>query len=216
MTVLRESLPAEPMQTLADWLAEAEAAQATANPNAMTLATVAMQRGELMPSARIVLCKHIDVRNGYLVFYTNYRSRKAEELDACAKAAAVLHFDAAGRQARIEGHVLRSPAGESDAYFASRSRGSQLGAWASAQSEPIASRDALLAQLEEVERRFAGEQQIPRPPHWGGLRLWASAVELWENGAHRLHDRARWIRTVAIDDDGRAHAQPWSVTRLQP
>lgn len=204
------------MPTLAAWLAEAEEARATPNPNAMALATAGNQRGEVQPSARIVLCKHIDVQAGYLVFYTNYGSRKGEEIDSCARAAAVLLFDNAGRQARIEGPVVRSPAAESDAYFASRPRGSQLSAWASAQSEPIASRAALIARLEAVEQRFADQESIPRPPYWGGYRLWASAVELWQSGDYRMHDRARWIRTVAFDDDGRAHTQPWSVTRLQP
>lgn len=216
MTDLRVSLPAEPMSTLAAWLAQAERDAATPNPNAMSLATVDERRGEIMPAARIVLCKAVDTHSGYLVFFTNYRSRKAEQLARHAKAAAVFHFDAAGRQARVEGHVLQSPAAESDAYFASRARGSQLGAWASAQSEPIASRAALIAQLEAVRERFDGVDNVPRPPHWGGFRLWASAVELWQAGEHRLHDRVCWIRTLALDDDGQPHAQPWSATRLQP
>ncbi|MDH3588684.1 MAG: pyridoxal 5'-phosphate synthase, partial [Gammaproteobacteria bacterium] len=137
-------------------------------------------------------------------------------LERTANATAVFHWDALGRQARIEGIVVRSPVEESDHYFASRPRDSQISAWASAQSEPVASRKALRAQLIEAEDRYRDAESVPRPPHWGGYRLWASAVELWVQGENRLHDRARWIRTVAMDNNGDPHPDHWSVTRLQP
>ncbi len=203
------------MTVLATWLAEAREAKLTPNTHAMTLATVTHQRGEILPSARVVLCKHVDVDDGYLVFYTNYHSRKAQELEQNPVAAAVFHWDAMGRQARVEGRILRSPAAESDAYFAARPRGSQLGAWASRQSEPVASRAALLAELDAITERFAGTA-VPRPPHWGGFRLWATAVELWVNGEHRIHDRGRWVRTVGIDAGGNVGADEWTAMRLQP
>ncbi len=214
MKPLHESLPADPLAALGEWLDEAWEQRVVPNANSMVLTTVSMQKGEILPSSRVVLCKHYDRGNGYLVFYTNYHSRKGLELEQQRNAAAVFHWDAMGRQARVEGIVLRSPAEESDKYFASRPRGSQLSAWASEQSDPIASREALVAQLAAVEERFPGE--VPRPPHWGGYRLWITALELWTEGEFRLHDRGRWIRTVAIDDDGVAHPDAWNVSRLQP
>ena len=215
MNDLHDSLPANPVAVLGEWLSEARARRDTPNSNAMSLSTVAHQRGEILPASRIVLCKHVDTDNGFVVFYTNYDSRKGREMAQNPVAAAVFHWDSWGRQARIEGRIVRSPAEESDAYFFSRPRGSQLSAWASDQSEPISSRKALEEQLEAVEKRFA-DQPVPRPPHWGGYRLWISAIELWMEGEHRLHDRARWVRTVAIDDDGRPHPDAWSAVRLQP
>jgi pyridoxamine 5'-phosphate oxidase len=220
--LLSDPLPAEPLQQAHDWLAEAWRRRPQGNPNAMTLATCG---AEGMPSARIVLCKEIVPKPGYVVFYTNYRSRKGRELDANPRAAAVLHWDELRRQVRIEGIVDIAPAAESDAYFASRALESRIGAWASAQSEPVASRDALLAAVEAAERRFgaAGPQGdssraplVPRPPHWGGYRLWAQSVELWVEGAARIHDRARWSRELARVEGGRIAAGPWSATRLQP
>ncbi|MDH3647489.1 MAG: pyridoxamine 5'-phosphate oxidase [Gammaproteobacteria bacterium] len=216
MNPLQASLPAEPLQTLATWLDDAWECRHTPNANSMVLTTVAIQKGEILPSSRVLLCKHLDTENGYLVFYTNYHSRKGDELEHNRNAAVVFHWDNLGRQARVEGIVIASPTEESDNYFASRPRSSQISAWASAQSEPVASREALHRQLEQAERRFADTETIPRPPHWGGYRLWATAVELWVQGDNRLHDRARWIRTVAIDDNGQPHPHTWSATRLQP
>ncbi|MBT8131334.1 MAG: pyridoxamine 5'-phosphate oxidase [Gammaproteobacteria bacterium] len=204
------------MSALAAWLDEAWQLRQQPNSNSMVLSTIATQKGELLPSSRVVLCKHIDARAGYVVFYTNYQSRKGDELKQQANVCANFHWDQLGRQARLEGTVVQSPAQESDQYFASRPRASQLSAWASRQSEPVSSREALLKQLKAVEQRFEGEKDIPRPPHWGGYRLWVSAIELWMAGDSRLHDRARWIRTVAFDDAGQAHPDAWAATRLQP
>jgi pyridoxamine 5'-phosphate oxidase len=216
--LLSDPLPREPLTLAAAWLAQAFQERRTPNPNAMTLAT---STAEGVPSARVVLCKDVVPDPGYVVFYTNYHSRKGRELEENARAAAVLHFDAQHRQVRIEGTVERAPNADSDAYFASRALESRIGAWASEQSEPLRSRALLLAAVETAAKRFgvsaaAGEPKVPRPPHWGGYRLWAQAVELWVEGAGRIHDRARWSRPLARHADGRLEAGAWSATRLQP
>lgn len=217
---LPETLPIAPMPMLRGWLAEATAAKQTPNPNAMALAT-ADEHGR--PSARIVLCKAIVEDPGYVVFYTNANSRKGREMEANPRVAAVFHWDHAGRQARVEGLVVRSPESESDAYFASRHWTSRLGAWASEQSQPIESREALLAKVAEkvieldldlgdlLEGR---EVTIPRPPYWHGYRLWVERAELWVGGSGRIHDRAAWTRTLEPGDPPSVGG--WSATRLQP
>jgi pyridoxamine 5'-phosphate oxidase len=129
----------------------------------------------------------------------------------------VLHWDHAGRQVRVEGPVRLAPRTDSDAYFASRARPSRIGAWASAQSQPIASRAALLTQVDEQFQRFANTgAEVPRPPHWGGYRLWVESVELWVDGRARIHDRARWTRELRDDGSGGFIPGPWLATRLQP
>ena len=217
---LLDPLPREPLEVAAEWLAEAWRLRAQANPNSMVLAT---STRDGMPSARVVLCKEIVPQPGYVVFYTNYHSRKGRELADNPRAAAVLHFDALQCQVRIEGVVQRCSAAESDAYFASRSIASRVGAWASSQSEPIESRERLRALVAEAARRFetsftpqSGEPMVPRPPHWGGYRLWAQAVELWVEGESRIHDRARWTREVTAQSGASFKAGSWTVTRLQP
>src|SRR6185503_12350379 len=144
--MLPEPLPTDPMPLFQEWFREAVARRAQPNPDSMIVATTASS-GEL--SARVVLCKRIDVGAGYVVFFTNYQSRKGRELAARPRAAAVFHWDALHRQVRIEGPMVRSPASESDEYFASRALDSRIGAWASAQSEPLASREALQQQVRE-------------------------------------------------------------------
>lgn len=210
--LLPDPLPGEPFAEFERWLREAEQAALTPNPNAMCVATMD-EHGH--PRARIVLCKGVDAARGHVVFFTNYESDKGRQLTAHGWAEAVFHFDAQERQVRLQGPVVRSPAAESDAYFATRPRASQLGAWASNQSRPIASRQALLGQFEEVAARF-GDAQVPRPSHWGGWRLWAARVELWMSGDARYHDRAVWTRELRVDGDDAVSAGPWSVTRLQP
>ncbi|HTX23541.1 MAG TPA: pyridoxamine 5'-phosphate oxidase [Steroidobacteraceae bacterium] len=222
---LYDPLPAEPLEVAAEWLAEAWRLGAQRNPNAMTLAT---STRDGRPSARIVLCKEIVARPGYVVFYTNYHSRKGRELAQNPRAAAVFHFDALQCQVRLEGRVEKAPEADSDAYFASRSVASRLSAWASAQSAPIESREKLRTAVDAAARRFgasgvsperppgAADMFVPRPPHWGGYRLWAEGVELWVEGANRIHDRARWSRELRQRADGRIEAGAWSVTRLQP
>ncbi|MCL4741758.1 MAG: pyridoxamine 5'-phosphate oxidase [Phycisphaerales bacterium] len=216
---LPDALPTSPMPMFRAWFDEGLQAKATPNPDAMALATL----GAGGPSSRVVLCRGISVEDGYLVFFTNYQSRKGRELEASGRAAAVFHWDHAQRQARVEGVAVRSPAEESDAYFRRRPLLSRLGAWASEQSRPMASRAELLERTQEVMERFGvtpmhllgeGEDvEIPRPPHWGGFRLWATSVELWVGGDGRLHDRAVWRREVGDPPHG---GGAWEATRLFP
>lgn len=220
-SALPDALPADPMPLARAWLDEATARKVQPNPNAMTLATV--DRGG-RPAARIVLCRELNAQKGYAVFFTNYQSRKGQDLDAHPRAALVFHWDALDRQIRIEGPVVKSPAAESDAYFAGRSWDRRIGAWASDQSRPIASRRELENRVVEAVQRLridlarlaAGEDvAIPRPPHWGGFRVWAERVELWVGAAGRLHDRAAWTRSLT-PADGDFSPGPWAATRLMP
>lgn len=168
-------------------------------PNAMTLATVTPDGA---PDARIVLLKGLEY--GGFDFYTNYRSRKARELDARPAACLVFQWSELERQVRIEGRVEKVPAAESDAYFASRPLGARLSAWASPQSERVASRSLLEAEMKKM-RDLHGEQP-PRPPHWGGYRVVPRSIEFWQGRADRLHDRLLYTR------DGAA----WRIERLAP
>ena len=220
---LPDPLPAEPLALAEHWLAEATRKALQPNPNAMVVAT-ADSAGR--PSARVVLCKQITPQPGLLTFYTNYQSRKGRELHDNPRAAIVMHWDALHRQLRVEGRIVPVSAAESDAYFATRNWQSRLGAWASQQSQPIASRAELLKNVAKTALRLAlpvpkHEQEtdpglrIARPPHWGGYQLWAEAVELWVEGSARIHDRARWTRTLTPQADGFSTGA-WLVTRLQP
>jgi pyridoxamine 5'-phosphate oxidase len=223
--VLPEVLPADPLALVSEWLASATAAQVQPNPNAMVLAT---STPDGRPSARVVLLKSIVPQPGYVVFYTNYLSAKGRQLRANPRAAAVLHWDVLHRQVRIEGTVTPAPAADSDAYFASRAWQSRIGAWASEQSEPLAQRADLLEVVQQTARRFGAptpgspgaddslKVTVPRPPHWGGFRLWADAVELWVEGAARIHDRARWTRTLTARGHEGYRPGSWTATRLQP
>ena len=220
---LSECLPAEPLAVLERWLAEAWRERQQPNPNAMVLAT---SDGSGRPSARVLLCKEVVPRPGYLVFFTNYLSAKGRQLAQNPRAAAVLRWDHLHRQVCIEGPVVKAPLADSDVYFASRPWQSRLGAWASAQSEPTASREALRQSLAAAAHRFEApvpghstaqelDVLIPRPPHWGGYHLWAESVELWVEGEARIHDRGRWTRTLAPCPDG-FEPGAWKATRLQP
>jgi pyridoxamine 5'-phosphate oxidase len=216
--MLPDPLPTDPMPLFQEWFREAIARRAQPNPDSMIVATTASS-GE--PSARVVLCKRIDVDAGYVVFFTNYESRKGRELATRPRAAAVFHWDALHRQVRIEGPVARSPQSESDQYFASRALDSRVAAWASEQSEPLASRDTLLQRVHEFEARFgiapgAANGTVPRPPHWGGHRLWVDTIELWTEGAHRVHDRAVWKRSLHRADEYSFTGDSWRSTRLNP
>ncbi|HEY9183621.1 MAG TPA: pyridoxamine 5'-phosphate oxidase [Gammaproteobacteria bacterium] len=215
MPSLPTTLPDDPLPTAKRWLAEAEAL-GRRNPNAIALASVD-RTGR--PSVRMVLLKDL-VAAGYLVFYTNYGSRKAAEIEATGRAAAVLYWHELGRQVRFEGLVVRSPEAESDAYFATRPRQSQISAWTSEQSRPLAN----LGELERRASRVAAEkgggaasqQPLPRPEFWGGYRLWLDAVELWVEGAHRFHERARYERRLEPKDAHSFTADRWRWQRLQP
>ena len=222
---LPDPLPADPLVVVSDWLVQAWAAHTQPNPNSMVLAT---STREGRPSARVVLCKEIVPQPGYIVFYTNYLSAKGRQLKDNPHAAAVMHWDALHRQVRIDGQVVAAPAADSDAYFAARAWQSRIGAWASEPSEPIASRAQLLEAVKQTARRFGAptpgapgaddslKVTIPRPPHWGGYRLWAETVELWVEGAARIHDRARWQRSLRALATGSFRADAWVATRLQP
>lgn len=168
----------------------------------MVLSTV-NQKGE--PSSRVVLLKEHG-RDGF-VFYTNYRSRKGVEIDATGEAALNFYWRALDRQVRISGPAERVSPEASDAYFATRPRGSQIGAWASEQSDVLERRQTLVHRVREFEERFDG-QDVPRPDHWGGFRVVPRRIEFWEAGAFRLHDRWEFRREAPTDD--------WSLRRLNP
>lgn len=215
--LLPPTLPSDPMPLFTEWFTEARARNTQPNPDCMVLATVGT---DARPSARVVLCKRI-AKEGYIVFFTNYQSRKGRELSARPHAACVFHWDALHRQVRIEGRIVRSPADESDAYFASRALDSRIGAWASEQSAPLPSREVLAARVREVAQRFgiapgAREGEVPRPPHWGGFRLWIETIELWIEGPNRVHDRAVWKRSLEPCDDYSFTGGQWEATRLYP
>jgi pyridoxamine 5'-phosphate oxidase len=190
---------ADPIAQFERWFDDARRAEVH-EPNAMTLATVDAQG---QPATRMVLLKGLDRRG--LAFYTNRDSRKARELLANPKAALVFWWGPLQRQVRFEGRVEDVDPAEADAYFASRPKGSQLAAWASAQSSVIQGRAALEAQ-ERMHRERFGEGEVPRPPFWGGYRLVPAVVEFWHGRASRLHDRLRYTRTP----------EGWRIERLAP
>jgi pyridoxamine 5'-phosphate oxidase len=195
----KADLLADPLEQFTRWFDEARNAPLL-EPNAMTLATVDAAG---QPAARTVLLKAIDRRG--LTFYTNLESRKARELAANPKAALLFWWPPHARQVRFEGAIEGVADAEANAYFASRPRGSQIGAWASAQSSVIADRAALEAAEQQIAQRFAGGP-VPRPPFWGGYRLVPERVEFWQGRTNRLHDRLRYTR----------HAERWRIERLAP
>jgi len=192
-------LDPDPIVQFGRWLATA-VEEGLLEPTAMTLATA---DAEGHPSARIVLLKGVDKRG--FVFFTNYRSRKGRELVDNPHVALVFYWDRLERQVRVTGRAERAGEEESDAYFASRPRGSQLGAWVSPQSDVLADRAELDARGEDVAARFR-DGPIPRPPAWGGVRVVPDAIEFWQGRRDRLHDRLRYRLT----------SEGWTVERLSP
>ncbi len=223
--MLPADLPADPLPIFRDWFDEAHRRAHQPNPNAMTLATV---DPDGRPSARIVLCKDFDIEQGFLTFHTNRLSRKGKALQAHPMAAVVFHWDHLDRQVRIEGPVVVAPDEESDAYFRTRSIKSRLGAWASHQSDPLDKRSTLVMNFAKAAAKYGvdvakevvggkGEGKgVPRPPHWGGYRVWFRSVELWMGSTIRLHDRARWERDLTTKDECSFTATGWRSTRLFP
>lgn len=192
--------PSDPIAQFRIWLEQASTLDLP-NPNAMTLATADAQGS---PAARIVLLKHID-ENG-AVFYSHRSGRKGRELADNPRAALLFFWDALNRQVRMEGEVSLLSDAESDAYFATRPRESRIGAWASRQSQPVTSRAELEASVKQVAERFAN-QDVPRPPYWGGYRVALHRIEFWQGHEFRLHDRLLYTR----DDAGN-----WTAQRLFP
>jgi pyridoxamine 5'-phosphate oxidase len=195
-----ESAAADPIKQFDHWMDEALKA-AVPEPNAMTLATV---NADGWPEGRVVLLKGFDEQG--FTFFTNYESAKGAELLHNPKASLVFCWLELQRQVRIRGMVDKIPRAESVAYFRSRPRGSQLGAWASPQSTPVANRSVLEQRLKAVEEKFAGVEQIPCPEHWGGYILRPEQIEFWQGRASRMHDRIRY----------RKSDQNWDLERLAP
>lgn len=190
----------DPFAIARAWMTEAEASEPN-DPNAIALATV---DADGLPNVRMVLLKEIEA--DAFVFYTNYGSKKGQEIAASGKAAFVLHWKSLRRQIRVRGTVTKEDGPQADAYFASRSLKSRLGAWASQQSQPLSSREALMAEAAKVA--LTKGPNPSRPPYWGGFRIHPVEIEFWADGAFRLHDRFRWSRA----DVGAA----WTVDRLNP
>jgi pyridoxamine 5'-phosphate oxidase len=190
----------DPILQFQNWLKQAKAA-GISEPTAMTLATTA---ADGQPSARIVLLKEVS-QDGF-VFYTNYGSRKGRELVVNPRAAMVFYWPQLERQVRVTGAVVKTSRSESEAYFQTRPRGSQIAAWASWQSSPIPDRDLLEARVEKLEREYAGVN-VPLPQNWGGYRLSPETIEFWQGRPNRLHDRLRYTR-----ESGGG----WKIERLAP
>jgi len=199
--LLAEDLSADPFEELTRWIQKARRA-GLPEPNAMSVCSVGPDG---TPSQRMVLLKHISAERG-VIFYTNYGSRKARELEAHPQCSALLHHHILQRQIRITGRAERAAREESEAYFRTRPRGSQLGAWASRQSEELPDRATFEARYAEVEARFKG-REVPCPEFWGGYRILPDSFEFWQGRAYRLHDRLVYTRS----GDG-----SWQVKRLYP
>ncbi len=199
VVMIRET--SDPLELFGAWYAEAGKSEPN-DPSAMSLATVGPDG---TPSVRMVLLKDYD--QAEFVFYTNYESRKGQHLLAHPKAALLFHWKSLRRQVRIEGPVAPTTAAEADAYFATRPRGSQIGAWASEQSRPLESRFALEKRVAEYAARHV-VGAVPRPQHWSGFRLQPTLIEFWQDGAFRLHDRLEYRRGAPAD--------PWTTRTLYP
>lgn len=201
-------LPGDPIPLVRQWLEDV--AGPTGGGAAMTLATV-NEHGR--PSARMVICRGLDAEAGWLAFYGDRESPKGLALERTPWAALVFHWDALGRQVRVEGPVTLAPDADTEAYWRSRPRDARVAALATYQSRPIASRSLLLARVEAAGRDLGDE--VPRPERWVGYRVWAERVELWVSQPARLHDRALWTRPLTTRGTGFTGG-PWRASRLEP
>ncbi|WP_306322950.1 MULTISPECIES: pyridoxamine 5'-phosphate oxidase [unclassified Streptomyces] len=203
--LLEGDLAPHPMEQFTRWFKQAAAPGfPLSEPNAVVVSTA---DAEGRPSSRTVLLKSYD--DGGFVFYTNYESRKAHDLSANPHVALLFPWHPMGRQVLVTGTAERTSRTETEAYFHSRPHGSQLGAWASAQSSVLASRDELDARYAELSRRYPQGTPVPVPPHWGGFRVTPLTVEFWQGRENRLHDRLRYVHTPSPDT-------PWRIDRLSP
>lgn len=203
----------DPFILARNWLAEAEAAEPN-DPNAIALATV---DGEGMPDVRMVLLKEIESHGageGAFVFYTNYESAKGQQIEASGKAAFVMHWKSLRRQIRVRGLVTKEEGPQADAYYASRALQSRIGAWASRQSRPLASRAALMQAAAREGLRHGPNPA--RPPFWGGFRISPVQIEFWADGQFRLHDRFCWSRVGGDVENGQQRRGGWEIRRLSP
>ncbi len=190
----------DPFEIARAWLTEAEASESN-DPNAIALASV---DADGLPNVRMVLLKEIE--DAAFVFYTNYGSAKGQEIESAGKAAFVMHWKSLRRQIRVRGTVTREEGGQADAYYASRSLQSRLGAWASDQSKPLAKRGLLVAEVAKMSLRHGTNP--PRPPFWGGFRISPVEIEFWADGPFRLHDRFKFSRQT--------EREAWDVVRFNP
>ncbi len=199
--LVENQINSDPIKQFDDWFQTALKADLR-EPNAMTLATASLDG---KPSARIVLLKHYDERG--FVFFTNYQSAKGQQLELNPSAALVFLWDKLERQVRIEGSIEKISDSESDDYFHSRPISSQIGAWTSQQSQVIANRETLVTKQQELNQKYQDSEIIPRPPHWGGIRVIPTSIEFWQGRPDRLHDRLIYTKLQRTG---------WKVARLSP
>ncbi|OUU78392.1 MAG: pyridoxamine 5'-phosphate oxidase [Gammaproteobacteria bacterium TMED78] len=216
--------PDNPLKLVEEWLKEATDGKVQRHPNAMSLSTLNIKN---KVSSRIVLIKNLSSKFDYITFYTNYLSKKAEDLNSNNSAAGLFHWDKLGKQIRIEGCVMRSPEEESDNYFAKRPWRSQLNAWASMQSQPISSQDYLekerikkaktfgIPEKELLSKNTDYDISLPRPSYWGGYRLWIDMIEFWQEGKDRYHQRLKFKRKIEPKGEIFTCSQ-WVSEYLQP
>ncbi len=218
---IRKSDIENPVLILKEWMDEVVQSKIQPNPNSMSISTIDAKG---RPNSRMVLCKEVNEKLGYLVFYTNYESNKAKEIGVNNECSGLFHWDTFGYQVRVRGTIVQSPEVDSDKYFATRDIGSKLSAWASHQSQIVEDRESLDNQFQQTMDKFnvkesqleSSDINIPRPEFWGGYQIWIREIELWLNQKDRFHDRLSFKRTLAITSSGIEASNDWAIKRLQP